>query len=149
MLKDGRKSFLVGTAHFFPYSFKKTFRRYLSDARTVMFEGPLDKENMAKVVSAGLVTEDSYHLFDELDNQTIAAISDALKPTCRDPNSFFIMDLCKMRLQNPLYDMIEGMKSWLAFFTIWSNFLRDNGWKYSVDLEGYTIARELGKRLCF
>jgi len=149
VLKDGRKSFLVGTAHFFPYSFKKTFRRYLSDARTVMFEGPLDKENMAKVVSAGLVTEDSYHLFDELDNQTIAAISDALKPTCRDPNSFFIMDLCKMRLQNPVYDMIEGMKSWLAFFTIWSNFLRDNGWKYSVDLEGYTIARELGKEIVF
>lgn len=147
--KDGRRSYLVGTAHFFPYSFKKTFRRYLADARTIMFEGPLDEENMAKVVSAGLVAEDSYHLFDELDNQTVAAISDALKPACRDPNSFFIIDLCKMRMENPVYDMVKGMKSWLAFFTIWSNYLRDNGWKYSVDLEGYSVARELGKKIVF
>jgi uncharacterized protein YbaP (TraB family) len=149
VLKDARKSYLVGTAHFFPYSFKKTFRRYLSDARTVAFEGPLDEENMAKVVRAGSVAEDAYHLFDELDNQTIAAISDALKPTCRDPNSFFIMDLCKMRLENPIYDLVKGMKSWLAFFTIWSDYLRENGWRYSVDLEGYTVARELGKEIVF
>jgi uncharacterized protein YbaP (TraB family) len=147
--KGSRKSYLVGTAHFFPYSFKKTFRKYLIDARTVMFEGPLDEENMAKVVRAGTVAEDSYHLFDELDNQTIAAISEALKPACRDPNSFFIMDLCKMRLENPIYDLVRGMQSWLAFFTIWSDYLRENGWKYSVDFEGYTVARELGKKIVF
>ena len=149
VLKDSRRSYLVGTAHFFPYSFKKTFRKYLSDARTVIFEGPLDEESMAKVVHAGSVAEDSYHLFDELDNQTIAAISDALKPACRDPNSFFIMDLCKMRLENPIYDLVRGMQSWLAFFTIWSDYLRENGWKYSVDFEGYTVARELGKKIVF
>jgi hypothetical protein len=129
VLKDARRSYLVGTAHFFPYSFKKTFRRYLTGARTVVFEGPLDEENMTKVVRAGSIAEDSYHLFDELDNQTIAAISDALKPSCRDPNSFFIMDLCKMRLENPIYDLVKGMKPWLAFFTIWSDYLRENGWR--------------------
>jgi uncharacterized protein YbaP (TraB family) len=149
VLKDSRRSYLVGTAHFFPYSFKKTFRKYLCDARTVIFEGPLDEESMAKVVRAGSVAEDSYHLFDELDNQTIAAISEALKPACRDPNSFFIMDLCKMRLENPIYDLVRGMQSWLAFFTIWSDYLRENGWKYSVDFEGYTVARELGKKIVF
>ncbi len=149
VLKDARRSYLVGTAHFFPYSFKKTFRRYLAGSRTVVFEGPLDEENMAKVVRAGSIAEDSYHLFDELDNQTIAAISDALKPSCRDPNSFFIMDLCKMRLENPIYDLVKGMKPWLAFFTIWSDYLRENGWRYSVDFEGYTVARDLGKEIVF
>jgi uncharacterized protein YbaP (TraB family) len=59
------------------------------------------------------------------------------------------MDLCKMRLQNPIYDLVKGMKSWLAFFTIWSDYLRENGWRYSVDFEGYTIARELGKEVVF
>lgn len=147
--KDARRSYLVGTAHFFPYSFKKTFRKFLSGARTVVFEGPLDEENMAKVVRAGSIVEDSYHLFHELDRQTISAISDALKPSCRDPNSFFIMDLCKMRLENPIYDLVKGMKSWLAFFTIWSDYLREKGWRYSVDFEGYTIARELGKEIVY
>jgi uncharacterized protein YbaP (TraB family) len=147
--KDGRKSLLIGTAHYFPHSFEKTFRKYLADAQTVVFEGPLDGESMARVVHAGTVPEDSYHLFDELDDRTVAAISDALKPSCRDPNSFFIMDLCKLRLENPIYDLVKGMKCWLAFFTIWSDYLRENGWKYSVDYEAYTVARELGKKIVF
>ena len=28
--------------------------------------------------------------------------------------AFFIMDLYKMRLENPIYDLVKGMKSWLA-----------------------------------
>jgi len=147
--KNNKISYLVGTAHFFPYSFKKTLRRYLSSARTAIFEGPLDEENMAKVVNAGYDSQNVNHLFDELDQKTIDAITDALRPTCRDPNSFFIMDLCKLRMENPIYDMVRGMKPWLAFFTIWSSYLRDNGWKYSVDLEGYTVARDLSKKIVF
>ena len=45
--------------------------------------------------------------------------------------------------------MVKGMKPWLAFFTIWSNYLQKNGWKYSVDLEGYTTAEELAKKIVF
>ena len=41
------------------------------------------------------------------------------------------------------------MKPWLAFFTIWSNYLRKNGWKHSVDLEAYSIAEELCKKIEF
>jgi hypothetical protein len=147
--KNNRKSYLVGTAHFFPFSFKKTLRRYLDNARTAIFEGPLDDENMTKVVRAGYDNQNSVHLFDELDKKTIDGITDALRPTCRDPNSFILMDLCKLRMENPIYDLVDGMKPWLAFFTIWSQYLKDNGWKYSVDLEGYTIARELGKKVVF
>ena len=147
--KNSRKSYLVGTAHFFPYSFKKALRRYLDSARTAIFEGPLDDENLAKVVRAGHDDQNTAHLFDILDKKTIDAITDALRPTCRDPNSFILMDLCKLRMENPIYDLVRGMKPWLAFFTIWSQYLRDIGWKYSVDLEGYTIARELGKKIVF
>jgi hypothetical protein len=45
--------------------------------------------------------------------------------------------------------MVKGMKPWLAFFTIWSNYLKKNGWKYSVDLEGYTLAEGFGKKIVF
>ncbi len=147
--KDDKRSYLVGTAHFFPYSFKTSLRRYLKNARTAIFEGPLDDDNMAKVVTAGCDSQNSYHLFDELDKKTIDDITGALRPACRDPNSFFIMDLCKLRMENPVYDMIRGMAPWLAFFTIWSNYLKKNGWKFSVDMEGYEIAKAMSKKIVF
>ena len=147
--KDASRSNLVGTAHFFPHSFKTSLTRCLENARIVMFEGPLDQENMARVVNSGLDRESSYHLFDDLDRKTIDKITNELAPACRGRNTFMVLNLRKFRVENPLYDMVKGMKPWLAFFTIWSNFLKKNGWKYSVDLEAYTIAEELDKRIEF
>jgi len=147
--KNGKTSHLVGTAHFFPYSFNRSFRKYLENARTVLFEGPLDDANMAKVVQAGIEDRQSTHLFDELGKAAVNRITRALMPACRDPNSFFIMNLHTLELENPVYDMIKGMKPWLAFFSIWHQYLQKNGWKYSVDLEAYTIAKELSKEIVF
>jgi uncharacterized protein YbaP (TraB family) len=145
--KDGCKSHLIGTAHFFPHSFKTSLTRCLGNARIVMFEGPLDPENMAKVVHGGLDPESGYHLFDDLDRRTIDKITRELAPPCRGRDTFLVLNFRKFRVENPLYDMVKGMKPWLAFFTIWSNFLKRNGWKHSVDLEAYTIAEELGKKI--
>ena len=47
--KDGRRSYLVGTAHFFPYSFVGSLTRLLQKVGTVMFEGPLDEESTARI----------------------------------------------------------------------------------------------------
>ena len=145
--KGKKKSYLVGTAHFFPYSFKASLRRYLKEADTVLFEGPLDHDNMAKVVSAGMTSDPSGHLFDELDPKTIDRLTTALAPVCRDKHSFIVFNLHKMSVENPVYDMVKGMKPWLAFFTIWSTYLEKIGWRYSVDVEGYTTAAELGKQI--
>ena len=65
--KKGKSSHLVGTAHFFPYSFRNSLMKLLKNIRVVIFEGPLDKENMAKVRDAGRTNDISTHLFDELD----------------------------------------------------------------------------------
>ena len=143
--KGHLRSYLVGTAHYFPYSFRTSLSRCLKEADTVLFEGPLDPENMAKVVRAGMDTENRYHLFDDLDARTIDGLTTALVPVCRDKHSFIVLNLCKMSLENPIYEMVKGMKPWLAFFTIWSAYLEKNGWRHSVDLEGYRIATELGK----
>ena len=149
VVKDHKRSYLVGTAHFFPYSFKTSLDRCLENAATVLFEGPLDPENMAKVVNRGIDNQSSYHIFDDLDRQNIDRITRELEPQCRGRNTFFILNLRKFKVENPLYDMVKGMKPWLAFFTIWSNYLKKNGWDYSVDLEGYALAEGLGKKIVF
>lgn len=147
--KDGRASHLVGTAHFFPYSFRNSLQQYLERARVVMFEGPLDVENMARVRKAGIDKENAYHIFNELGEKTIAAITDALVPACRARHSSYLVTFCKFDLKDIVYEMVKDMKPWLAFFTLWSDYLKRLGWKYSVDLEGYQIAGELGKKIVF
>ena len=147
--KNRKKSYLVGTAHFFPYSFKTSLHRCLQNSRTVMFEGPLDPDNMTRVVDCGFDSRSKYHIFDDLDPNTIDRITHAIAPQCRNKDKFLIFNLRKFSLENPVYEMVKGMKPWLAFFTIWSNYLQKNGWKYSVDLEGYTIAGKLAKKIVF
>ena len=147
--KEGRASHLVGTAHFFPYSFRKSLLRYLENARVVMFEGPLDDDNMARVRQAGLDSENSYHIFNELDDKTIAGLTEALVPACRARHSSYLVTLSNFELKDIVYELVQGMKPWLAFFTLWSDYLKRLGWKYSVDLEGYQIATELGKKIVF
>ena len=147
--KNGKISHLVGTAHFFPYSFRKSLFRCLENARLVMFEGPLDDRNMAKVRQAGIDPDSSYHIFDALDEQTISGIIGALIPVCRMRNSTQLLNFCKDSLRDSVYDLVKGMHPWLAFFTIWSTYLKRNGWKYSVDIEGFHVAQELGKQILF
>jgi uncharacterized protein YbaP (TraB family) len=147
--KNGKISHLIGTAHFFPYSFRDSLQRYLENARVVMFEGPLDDENMGRVREAGIDSEDSYHIFNELDEKTIDGLTDALVPVCRARHSSYLVTFTKYDLKDTVYEMVKGMKPWLAFFTLWSDYLKRLGWKYSVDLEGYQIAMELGKKIVF
>jgi len=149
VVKNHKRSYLVGTAHFFPHSFKTSLHSCLKKATTVMFEGPLDQDNMTKVVNHGFDNQSSYHIFNDLDRQSINRITSELAPKCRGRNSFLILNFRKFKVENPLYEMVKGMKPWLAFFTIWSNYLKKKGWVYSVDLEGYTLAEDLGKKIVF
>lgn len=149
LVKNGRRSLLIGTAHFFPYSFKTSIVNCLQHARTVIFEGPLDQDSMARVVNGGMEPQSEYHLFDDLDAQTIDGITRKIAPSCRDKDKFLIFNFRKFSIENPVYEMVKGMKPWLAFFTIWSNYLQKNGWTFSVDLEGHAIAAQLAKKIVF
>ena len=81
--------------------------------------------------------------------QTITGITGALIPVCRLRNSNQFFQYCKDDLRQTVYDLVQGMQPWLAFFTLWSTYLQRNGWKYSVDMEGYGIAQALGKKIIF
>lgn len=147
--KSNKKSLLIGTAHFFPYSFKTSLCHCIQNARTVVFEGPLDRDNMARVINCGTDCQSNYHIFNELDAKTIARITYAVLPKYRNKEQLLIFNLRKFSVENPLYEMVKGMKPWLAFFTIWSNYLQKKGWRYSVDLEAYSIAGQLARKIVF
>ena len=54
-----------------------------------MFEGPLDQDSMAKVVNCGFDNQSSYHIFDDLDRQSINRITRELAPQCRGQKYLF------------------------------------------------------------
>jgi hypothetical protein len=103
---------------------------------------------MAKVLNAG-TEENATHLFERLDKWTVNRLSEAVLPVCRSKSSFLFFNPRTLREENPVYEMIKGMKPWLAFFTIWSNYLERNGWRFSVDYEAYTLAQEMDKEVVF
>lgn len=147
--KYNRRSYLIGTAHFFPYSFRSSFNRLFKEIDQVIFEGPLDEENMNKVVAAGCEKESSPHVFENIDQEIINKITEKLFPNCRPRNPYFLFNFRTCKSENPVVEMVKGMAPWMAFFTIWSQFLERQGWRNSVDLEAYHIAKELGKRIIF
>lgn len=147
--KDDRRSFLIGTAHFFPYSFRSSLSRCIVDASTVIFEGPLDAENSEKVVRAGTSDTPGSSWLDTLDIKTREAIAMAVSPFDHNRFSFLRFDHSMAQSDVPLRELTWGMKPWRAFFTVWRAFLAKKGWSFSVDVEAYDIAGEMGKRIVF
>jgi len=146
--KDRSTSFLVGTAHFTPYRFKKALTKLIQPSETVLFEGPLDQESMARVVEYGRQGEDSPSVYDALEPAAIKEINRQLGSRLSAPTTSAVsyLDLLHRTPPDFLEAQIRGVKPWLAFFTIWSTLLN---WKYSMDVEAYQIAKKLGKKIEF
>ncbi len=139
---------LVGTAHFIPWSFRSSLEGLLEDSRVVLLEGPLEPEAMARVREAG-AAEKGEHLFDGLSDETIRGVNTALFPGRRSSKASALFQALGRKGENPAYDLVEGMKPWLAFFTLWSSYLEGLGWKHSVDYEAYSTALEMGKLIVY
>jgi uncharacterized protein YbaP (TraB family) len=145
--KEGKTSSLVGTSHFFRYSFKKTLSRLIGPAENVLFEGPLDDESMARIAEYGRHGEGSPALIDALDPTVVRAINRRLNERWSQQNS---VSSSLQILHPPSSDFLEsianGARPWMAFFSLWYAYL---DWKHSVDLEAFAIARALGKKIHF
>jgi uncharacterized protein YbaP (TraB family) len=145
--KERQIGWLVGTAHFCPYSFKKALAKLIQGAGTVLFEGPLDPENMARVVQYGRQGENTPSLYDALDPKTIKEINRQLGSRLSPSTTAgSYLDLIHPTTSDFLETFARGVRPWLAFFTIWSSLL---DWKYSMDVEAFRIAQKLGKRIGF
>jgi len=143
--KAGRVSFLVGTAHFSPYSFKKSLTQLIHGVETVLFEGPLDKESMAKVVQYGQQGEGLPSLYKALQPAVIKEINRHLgTPSAASTTAGSYLEILRPIASDPLQELSRGVRPWMTFFTIWSAFLN---WKHSMDMEAFHIAQKLGKEI--
>jgi len=143
--KNGKVSFLVGTAHFSPYSFRKALTGLVQGSETVLFEGPLDQESMARVAQYGCRGEDTPSVYDALDPAIIREINRALADRSGPATAAgSYLDLIYRNTAGFLAEHARGARPWMAFFTTWSAFLN---WKHSMDVEASHIARKLGKEV--
>ena len=147
--RDNRISYLIGTAHFFPYSFKRSLARYIGNADTVLFEGPLDEDNMNKVVEQGSKGDNNSSLNGVLDDSTIKEIN-KLEYTISTHSYIGTYAMTFGRLtDNSLYEQIKGKRPWMAFFYIWLYYRERNSWMYKLDMDAFKIANEMGKDFHF
>ncbi len=143
--KAGSSSFLVGTAHFSPYRFKKSLTRLIQSVKTVLFEGPLDAESMARVAEYGRQGGNVPSLYETLHPEAIQEINRLLGDRIANQTiSRSYLELLRPANPNFLETYTRDVRPWMAFFTIWSAFLN---WNHSMDLEAFHIARKLGKKI--
>jgi len=147
--RSEKLSYLAGTVHFFPYSFRRSMKALMRPLETVAVEGPLDEASMARVVEHGS-QGDPRSLLEALDSKTTEKIEHLMG--CSGKGSSVKSPL--LILMNPkppqtLAERLQGMRPWMAFFQIWLQFIRRRGWTYSMDLDAYQLAGKLGKEIVF
>lgn len=142
--KPGRLSWLAGTAHFFCHSFEDSFRSLFDRVDNVIFEGPLDQAFMAQVQEAG---QNPPEELPSLRGILLDSEISRLERVITGPRGFWarqfgISSNVKIDVRHLL-----GCAPWYAFFTAWTTFLERLGWRESVDLEAWRIAKEMGKNV--
>jgi uncharacterized protein YbaP (TraB family) len=145
--KEGKTSFLVGTAHFSPYRFGKTLTKLIRGADLTLFEGPLDQESMDRVVQYGRQAENTPSVYQALNPAAIKEINEQLGARSSShalSTAVSCLDLVRPTTSDFLELHTHGVRPWMAFFTVWSAFLN---WKHSMDMEAFHIARKLGREI--
>ncbi len=145
--KAGKASLLVGTAHFTRYRFKKALTKLIQNADTILFEGPLDQESMARVVQYGRQGENTPSVYEALDPQAIKELNKQLGTRLNPPTTAgTYLELIHSKASNYVEGYTAGVRPWMAFLTVWSALL---DWKYSMDTEAFHIAQARGKKIRF
>jgi len=148
--KKEERSYLAGTVHFFPYSFRQSMKALIRQVNRVAVEGPLDEESMARVVEHGF-HGDPQPLLEALDTVTKEKIERLMGCPGKGGSGAKSPLLILMNPKPPqsLAERLQGMRPWMAFFQIWLQFIRQRGWNFSMDMDAYQIAGKLGKEIVF
>ena len=144
--KDGGASYLVGTAHFFPYSFARPLTQLFEKVERVIFEGPLDPESMEKIAQHGRGGDGSLALIEKLDPAAVREINKMLSQRLSDQDGANLYWLLQPTAPSIFELYTQNMRPWMALFSVWSTYL---DWKYSLDLEAYQVAQRMGVKTCF
>ncbi|GAB6060983.1 TraB/GumN family protein [Desulfonatronum parangueonense] len=143
--KNGRTSWIGGTAHFFCCSFESSMRRLYEKVDTVIFEGPLDQESLDHVARIGQTPDpDSPRLMEAMTEDEVRK----LERVVNGPRGFWAR-LLGTEDPNPIdiRHYLADKRHWYAFFSLWTHFLRRNDWNHSVDLEAWHLAHDMGKEV--
>lgn len=148
--KDSKTSIIVGSTHFFPYSFKKGLYKYISNSQGVVVEGPLDDDSLKVIAEKGLCMKHEPPLIDFFNRQEIQEISRVLYgfDNLTSMGSLFsetLTDISKNFSSHIVEDTLQTGSYWLAFFRIWQLFLDRYINIYYMDRDAVDIARQLGK----
>ena len=144
--KEGRVSFLVGTAHFSPYLFERALTRLFQRVDTVFFEGPLDDETLAQVAQYGRQGEEGPSVYDALAPEVVQAINRHFDDRLPHRSAESYLEYFRSPSSGFMEVNTRGVRPWMALFTLWSSFL---DWKHSLDRDAFLLARRLGKKVCF
>jgi len=145
--KDGRRGYMAGTAHFSPFRYRRSLQRLMRKVQIVLFEGPLDGQSMKRVVELGSAGEGSIALYERLDSRTITQIKKCTGMTSSGSNPLPLFFPLSAKESDPLYVHFQKFRPWLAFLNLWTQHLKERGWKYSVDLEAFEIAGRMRKEI--
>lgn len=142
--RDGKCSHLIGSAHFFPYKFRRALKRLARGARFMILEGPLALEDLREVAREGMVREQE-GLSPWLDEATLAGLAKLIGNEGSLVGELIPGGLglrpgkySKVRL------ILDGMRPWMAFFTLWVKHLERLGWIYYMDRDAFQIGSKMG-----
>lgn len=143
--KNGRTSWLGGTAHFFCHSFEPSFRRLFRTVDHVLFEGPLDEAFMSEVDRAGRTpipgTTSILEMLDETDIHRLERV------VCGPQGIFARAFGLESTRRIDVRWFLANARPWCAFFSLWTAFLERQGWRDSVDMEAWRVAHAMGKNV--
>jgi len=141
--KNGRTSWIGGSAHFFCYSFENSLRRLFENVDTVLLEGPIDSESMDEVDRIGRqLDEGASRVIDFLSEEDIRRVERMVY----GPEGWWARISGKIQPRRvDVREVLSTRRQWSAFFTLWTAFLERNGWSNSVDLEVWDTALDMGK----
>lgn len=144
--KNGKESWLGGTAHFFCHSFELSFRNLFNKVDNVVFEGPLDAAFMADVQRNGQsMAPNARSLLEQLTEPQLLALEKVVKGKSPFWSRELVRKSPKADLDIPY--LLAHSRPWHAFFTLWTAFLENQGWHESVDMEAWRIANDMEKNV--
>ena len=140
----GRRSTLIGAAHFFPRHFRRELRR--ADARRAhrAARRPARRGRHAQGARRRARPGGSELLSRSRKRHHPCAARHLFRAARRAP---LLRDLVFGRQEEWLEQELRALKPWAAFFGIWTRFRAREGWEHKLDLDAAQIAAELGKEV--
>lgn len=145
--KEGRSSYLIGSAHFFPYKFRRALKHLAQGARFMILEGPLELGDLREVARKGMAGGRG-GLSPFLDEAALAGLARVM-----GYEAGVVAELAPGGLglrpgkDSKLRLVLDGMRPWMAFFTLWVAHLERLGWIYHMDRDAFQIGRKAGCRV--